>query len=358
MFAIVSGSFLTKFGIPGLFLYPEYLGEVDFTSHFLLGFASGGFIVAYNIASYISNGFRFPFIATLAKPFVKYSLNNFIIPFAFLAFYVYQMSRFQILNELESKLDVSIHITGFLLGNAIFISFALFYFIGTNKDIFKLLGRDFNGKKPKTNPVEGILHKQEKWYKVFNKDRAWHIETYLTSPLKIALARDGKHYKKETLEKIFSQNHINASIFELLVIFSVLAIGIFRENAYFVIPASASILLLFTMIIMVISAVHSWVKGWSNAILVAIILLVNTLSQNDRFNYTNYAYGLDYNSEKTEYSNEYLRSIANNDKQALTDFKSGIDILNNWRKKNRVNGAEKPKLVIVSASGGGLRSAL
>ena len=358
LFAIVSRVFLAKFGIPSLFLYPEYLGQVDFTSHFLLGFSSGGFIIAFNIASYISNGFRFPFIATLAKPFIKYTLNNSIIPLSFLSVYVYQLIQFQLNSELEPVESVSINVLGFLIGNVFFIALSLMYFLGTNKDIFKLLGNDSTNKKQVSNPVEGILHKHEKWHKIFNQDREWHIETYLTSPFKIALARDGKHYKRTTLAKVFSQNHINASIFEILVIASVIIIGTFRENSYFVIPAGASIMLLFSMITMVISAVHSWVKGWSNAILVGVIIAVNLLSQNDRFNYTNYAYGLNYNTEKAEYTNAKLRALANDDKKALLDFKSGISILNNWRKKNFKKGTVKPKLILVATSGGGLRSAL
>ncbi|MBL4623973.1 MAG: hypothetical protein JKY42_02350 [Flavobacteriales bacterium] len=279
LFSIVSRAFLTKFGIPSLFLYPEYLGDVDFTSHFLLGFACGGFIIAFNIASYISNGFRFPFIATLARPFIKYSLNNALIPLAFIIFYVYQLVNFQLYSELEPIINIVINVVGFLGGNAIFIAFALFYFVGTNKDIFKLFGSDTPDKRRVSNPVEGILHKQEKWYNIFNQDREWHVETYLTSPIKIALARDGKHYKRTTLAKVFSQNHINASIFEVMIIATVIVIGAFRENPYFVIPAGASVMLLFSMIIMVISAVHSWVKGWSNAILVGVIILINILSQ-------------------------------------------------------------------------------
>ncbi|MBL4653120.1 MAG: patatin-like phospholipase family protein [Flavobacteriales bacterium] len=334
------------------------MGEVDFKSHFLLGLACGGFIIVFNIASYISNGFRFPFIATLSKPFIKYTLNNSIIPISFIVYYVFQLVDFQLNSELESVRNIVTNVIGFLAGNCVFIILSLLYFVGTNKDIFKLFGSDLPDKKNVSNPVEGILHKHEKWYKIFNQDREWHVETYLTSPLKIALARDGKHYKRTTLAKVFSQNHINASIFEILVIATVIVIGSFRENPYFVVPAGASVMLLFSMIIMVISAVHSWVKGWSNAILFGVIILINILSQNDRFNYSNYAYGLDYHTTKAEYSNENLRRLANNDKQALADFKSGILILNNWRKNNFKKGTIKPKLIIVSTSGGGLRSAL
>ena len=65
-----------KYGIPYLFLAPEYLGKLSFSSYFIVGFALGGFVTAFNISSYIMNGFRFPFLATLSKPFLKYAINN------------------------------------------------------------------------------------------------------------------------------------------------------------------------------------------------------------------------------------------------------------------------------------------
>ena len=57
-----------KYGVPFLFLSPEYLGDVGFLSYCIVGFSFGGYIMAFNISSYVTNGYRFPFIATLAKP--------------------------------------------------------------------------------------------------------------------------------------------------------------------------------------------------------------------------------------------------------------------------------------------------
>src|SRR6185436_20385349 len=88
MFGWITGSISNTFGIPYLFLDPEYMGYVGFSSFFIMGFASGCFIMVFNISSYIVNGFRFPFIATLARPFLKFSLNNFIIPVLFVVVYL------------------------------------------------------------------------------------------------------------------------------------------------------------------------------------------------------------------------------------------------------------------------------
>jgi hypothetical protein len=40
----------------------------------------GGFITAFNLYSYAMHGYRFPFIATIARPFLKFNINNAVIP--------------------------------------------------------------------------------------------------------------------------------------------------------------------------------------------------------------------------------------------------------------------------------------
>src|SRR5690606_28657418 len=94
LFLIIFKQVGTKYGLPLLFLAPEYIGGLSFSSYFILGFAIGGFAMAFNISSYIMNGFRFPFLATLSKPFLKYCLNNALIPFIFIVFYLFQAYEF------------------------------------------------------------------------------------------------------------------------------------------------------------------------------------------------------------------------------------------------------------------------
>ena len=79
-FGIITNSVAPRYGVAYLFWGPEYFDKMSFYSYFITGFACGGFIMAYNIASYIKNGFRFPFLATLRNPFMKYCLNNFLLP--------------------------------------------------------------------------------------------------------------------------------------------------------------------------------------------------------------------------------------------------------------------------------------
>jgi hypothetical protein len=80
LFAMITGSFGKYLGIPYLFLDPEYLNTVGFTSFFIMGLATAGFVMAFHISCYIIDGHRFSFVGTLPRPFFKFSLNNSIIP--------------------------------------------------------------------------------------------------------------------------------------------------------------------------------------------------------------------------------------------------------------------------------------
>ncbi|MFQ5334466.1 MAG: hypothetical protein ACE5DN_00160 [Flavobacteriales bacterium] len=366
MFAMVTGHFAAKFGVPYLFLYPEYLGHVNFTSHFLIGFACGGFIMAFNITSYVVNAFRFPFIATLSRPFLKYCINNAFIPLAFVITYLICLVDFQLNKELEPAGRVVFNVIGFLSGNAMFLLISFIYFFSTNKNLVKLFGMSVHDapvsekkkrKKLRKSPVQGIIYRRERWYNIFSRDRKWHIETYLSGLFRISLARPADHYGRSMLYSVFTQNHLNATVFEAMVLITVLVLGLFRENAYFVIPAGSSVFLLFAIFLMVFSAIHSWLRGWATSVFIALLLLLNFLSKYEAFTYTTYAYGLDYDVPKTEYSKSALDSIRNIN--FSDDYSLHISILDKWlqREKARKLGS-KPKMVLINCSGGGLRSAM
>jgi energy-coupling factor transporter transmembrane protein EcfT len=164
------------------------------------------------------------------------------------------------------------------------------------------------------------------------------------------------HYDRALIEKVFSQNHINASLFELFIIASFLILGIFRENDFFVVPAGASILLIFSIILMLISAVFSWLKTWTYVVLILLFLILNQFSKNSDFQqFNNHVYGLNYDVV-TEDLNEQLAINMHSDlERAERDKDNYINALNNWKTRT---GEDKPKLIIVNTSGGGARSAL
>lgn len=362
LFGFVLGWIGTKYGMNYLFLYPEYLGRVNFWSFAILGFAIGGFISAFNIYSYIKNGPEFPFIATLLRPFHKYSINNFLIPAFFIFVLVVKSVEFQYVNELVPVGEIVLNIAGMATGMLAFFGLSVTYFFRLNKNVYKISGKnDAYFEALKQNRVHpDPSPRAKKWYKRMRRNRrihgGWRVETYLSGPFKLKLARDSRHYDNELLKEVFYQNHLNASIFEITLFVSFLMLGIFREVSVFVIPAGASVILLCTMILMLLNAFRSWFRGWTIPVLFILFLLFNLISEHfNVLSYRNYAYGLNYSEKPVEYSMNQLKFASANTGDLENDLIRGERTLENWKTST---GEEKPYLVILNSSGGGLRSAL
>ncbi|HNQ12487.1 MAG TPA: patatin-like phospholipase family protein [Bacteroidia bacterium] len=352
LIGIISQNLFNRFGVPYLFLDPEYLGEVNFLSFFIVGLSLGAFVMSYNISSYILNSFRFPFLATLSKPFQKYCFNNFVFPLAFVLVYVYFIVSFQINNQLVETSEVMLNTLGLLAGIVIIIFMTIRYFLITNKDIYKLYGIEENKDE---DLVSDHLPSRKKKKKTIVQTSQWPVETYLIFPFKVKLVRSVRHYKDYMLLSVFKQNHINAAVVELIVFSVFIMLGLFSTNRYFIIPASASLFLLFTMVLMLSGVFRFWFRSWSNVALIGLFLVLNFLSQFDFINKRNSAYGLDYEGEKASYSREALSRSANLDLYK-EDTAHTIEVLNRWLVNHQNENNQKPKLVMISVSGGGLRS--
>ncbi|HQV74519.1 MAG: patatin-like phospholipase family protein [Flavobacteriales bacterium] len=374
LFGYITESMGVKYGIPYLFLYPEYYGTVGFASYAITGFALGGFITAFNLYSYAMHGYRFPFIATIARPFLKFNINNAVIPGAFVLAFLICSARFQYLKELVPTGTIILHLLGFLFGILVFLSLALLYFTRTNTDIIKMLGREPDEYRP-AEPLVDIIgpqhdtaphrrvekRKASRWLRRQQKSEKWRVETYLTPRLRIKLARSSAHYDMEMLRDVLWQNHINGSIFEVILVISFIALGAFSDFRFFAIPAGASVFLLFTMLLMVISALFSWMQGWTGTVIIMIVVVLNILSQRtDRFLYDNHAFGMDYTVEPATYDRETISALANDTRATERDAQAITGTLELWKKKNEIlmDGPKKPPLVLVNTSGGGLRSFL
>lgn len=350
------GGLSNKFGVPQLFLSPEYMGTVDNISFLIFGFGLGGFITAYNLYSYVLLGPQIPFLGTCKRPLVVFSLNNFIIPTIFLFFYLTKTFQFQRFNELKEVYAIVFEFVYLFIGMFIFIFSSYLYFFKTNKNIFKLSGKsqsDFESEFM-ANPVSSVIHRNESWFQSFRKLR-FQKHYYITEGFRIRIARYWKHYDKKLIEKVFYQNHVNTSIFEIFIIASFVVFGIFGDLVYLVIPAGASILLIFSIILMFISAIYSWFRSWTNLILAAVFLLLNFLSKNPNFEqYTYPAFGLDYTLNKEQNFDSIVYEHLDK-KRIDTEKLAYTNILVNWKGNQ---SARKPKLVLVNVSGGGSRSAL
>lgn len=356
LFSIINGYFGQSFGLQFLFLSPEYLGESSFLSFLLLGFGLGGFIMAFHTYSYIRIGPKYPFIATLARPFFKFCINNSLLPGIFIFNLAYNIFMLQKRQEFIESTELLVFVVSFVAGCLLFISIAFLYFFPTNKDLFKITGKRAEDFVDKTSNIKSTLHRKEKWYSDFlggNDDRYY----YIGKNFKIKQCRSSRHYDINVLNNVFSQNHTNASFFELALLISFFAIGFFRDYEVFQVPASVSIMMLFTIILMIISAFFSWFKRWTYPIIFTIVLLMNYLSKTTTvFNFESYAFGLSYEQENlVPYNPTTIREQGFDTKDFSKDKDQIELLLNNWKAKTK---QQKPKLIILNTSGGGLRSAM
>lgn len=370
MFGFVTGNVAVKYGLPYLFLDPEYLNKVDFWSYFIMGNTLGGFIMAFNIASYLRNSHHFPFIATLNRPFLKYSLNNFIVPVVFLVVYYCYIILFQAKYEYKSIFEILLESSGILLGMLLFLTVSYIYFFSTNKNIFHLFGIKVDSEDDVllvSKPEDDIPNKEvtegSPWKAIDIrklKSQQWHIETYLSNINKTRLTRGYEHYDTDMLKKVLNQNHYNAAKYQIVLFISILALSWLRDYEVFNLPAGGSVIMLFTMFLMIVSAIQSWTRGWSNLIFILLIVTINYFSQYEIFNSTDKAFGLNYKTDKAIYHLDSLKNSNDNIYAMNFDLGNTMGILNKWKAKNQTSedDSEKPYLVIVNTSGGGLRSAL
>ncbi|MBP8823169.1 MAG: patatin-like phospholipase family protein [Flavobacteriales bacterium] len=375
LFGYITGSVGRKYGIPSILLYPEYFGQANILSFLMLGFSLGGFITAFNLFTYIFHAYRFPFVATWARPFLKFNINNAIIPVAFVFTYLWRSAKLQMDKELIPPGDTTLHLLGFLLGIGLFLLIALLYFTRTNIDIVKVAGTDADAFRPE--PLlediipaapprsEGYRNNQQRkatrWLRRQQTTRKWRVDTYLTWPPQIMLTRGIKHYDPELLRAVLWQNHVNGSIFQVAVAVSFIALGIFSNTAFFAIPAGSSIILLFSILLMLFSAASSWLKGWMITLLLAGTVLLNMLSHGTQdFLYDTQAYGLDYRAPPAVYNREVIHEAATDTAAARRDAMAQEAVLQQWLRHNQAlpHGDEKPPLVIINTSGGGSRAML
>ncbi len=352
LFAMVTGNFGKYLGIPYLFLDPEYLNQVGFTSFFIMGMMTAGFSMAFHITCYISDGHRFSFVGTLPRPFRKFVINNSFFPVAFLITYLYEVIAFQINNEHSSNSQLFLNLGGFLLGYVAMTFLFSLYFQFTNADIVKYMVCRIDEKIKRNVQVTraSALKKLD-----IARKRQVRVDYYLDSRLRVNKVEDTSFYDKATVLQVFDQNHFNLVIIELLIFTIVLALGIFKDFPAFQLPAAASFMIFLTIFVMMFGAFSYWFGEWSATMGLAAFLLINYLVGEDFFSRKYEAFGLDYQEAPAPYTIDALTK--HSDSVAMEqDRQVTLTQLNHWR--NKFAGAKKPKMVFLGVSGGGKRAAL
>lgn len=355
LFLIVSGSFLTRYGLPYLFLDPEYMGHVSVWSFFIMGLSFAIFLMAFNISSYLLNAHRFPFLATMSRTFYKYCINNFILPVAFLLVYMTQIISFQYFEELRPLTQVIGYVASFFVGYFIVSFFVFRYFRIINKDVYLMYDIKTSDEDEERRPLIYSFREGKLNYDTTYHPFAWHVETYLSSFTNVKIVRDVSHYHHTMLKSVFKQNHVNAAVFEIIIFLTFFLLGLFSDISYFKIPAGASFLLLLTLLIMIAGVFRFWLKRWATSAIILFLIIANYLSQFPILNQRNQVYGLNYTTVKQQYDLPTIEKYATKELYDA-DVNSTIQILEKWKQKWQERGVDKPKMILLNISGGGVRS--
>lgn len=340
---------MKMYGVNSLYLSPEYLGNVSFFSSALVGTALAMFIMSWNITTFILFSRHFKFLATTSKPFLKYCINNSVIPLAFLLFYFIEAFDFNYHKELLSVWEIVVLTGGFLFGLILSISISFYYFFRADKTINRHMtaGREI-GDQMKRNSQTHVMQR-------VNESRIIKVQSYLNRPFTAKPVRDVSHYSIAFIEKVFSRHHFAAvlSIFTAFVF--LIVVGFFLDRHVFQLPAAASITIFFAILVAVAGAFSYFLQSWSVPFLIVLLIILNILYKYEVIDPTNKAYGLNYSNRKDRpaYDRESLLKLcspANVEK----DMRQMTRILENWKRKQV---QEKPVLFVIATSGGGTRSA-
>ncbi|WP_116106889.1 hypothetical protein [Lewinella sp. IMCC34191] len=353
---MMAGLLGPRLGLQYLFLDPEYLGETGYFSFLIVGVAFGFFTMSWNLSTYLLLGGYFNFLASLTRPFLKFCINNALLPLAFLLTYWILLLRFHPLGE-GAGAQVQ-GITGLTVGLALSLFLYSIYFNLTNRDIEYYTGY----REPPPN--QGPRDPAEKFYRpvrgtplgpqlVNRYDNPYKVRFYLNTKLRLQRVRSVAHYDTAILRNIFRQNHVNALILQFASIMILVILGLMIDWPTFQLPAGASFFILFSLFVSIVGAVSYWFANWRIPLLILLLAAINFLTSTSFLDHGNQAYGLSYKTD-APYTLDTIYSLYQPD-TLRADVANTTAILERWRAKQPV---DKPKMVILCASGGGLTASL
>ena len=335
------------FGANALFLAPEYLGNVNAAGAAVTGVAAAVFIMSWNITTFILHSQRFRFLATNSKPFLKYCVNNAVIPICFLLVYFFEALSYDRKMELIPLTEFIGIAAGFMGGFFLLIVFSFIYFFTADRRIIRTFKPDL---------TDFDKHKKfERHEDAFVENNfGLPVGYYLTTRFRFSKARKVGHYSQEFLDIIFKRHHFSAMITLMMAFIFMIFIGFFLDNKIFQVPAAASIFMLFALLIAVIGALTYFLRSWSILFVIFLFIVFNMLYVYDIIDPRNKAFGLDYaNRPRPEYSLHSLAAL-NTPAKVEADKNNMLGILDRWKQKQ---GEDKPVMVVFNFSGGGVRSA-
>ena len=347
--ATVTGNFAAHFGAASLFLAPEYNGRINFLSMLLLGCAMAMFTMSWHITTFIIHSKRIPFIGAARQAFLKYCINNSLLPLLFLAFYSVISIRFQWFEERASLLRIIGMQVGFYLGFLLVILISFLYFFRVGRDLLKTVLSTI------TNP--GALKEIIPYDALDAEFDMIQADTYLCENMQIAHIDQLDKYGTRLLSTILRRHHRNAIAATIFALSLLLLLGVFTDEPALRIPAGAGFLILFAVMMSVVGAFKYLLKSWEMIGWILFATMLSWLVKHELFDLRSTAYGLNYHTAKSMqpvYDYTHVHELFT-PRRYEQDKQTGLQRLNAW--KARQADTAKPPLVILSISGGGSRAA-
>ena len=352
LIGVVSGWIAESLGGAFLLLEPEYLGEEGFWSTFIVGCALGGFIFAYMITLYIAESYRFNFIALTEHPFYVFAYNNLFLPGTFLFIYFYRFIEFHVSTQGHFNWEVAERVLGLGLGISMIFLLSVSYFF-TNRTLIHYfshrLQKDIKLGEGKHNR-KVILEKAKKSYRMRP-----HAESFLKFPWKVVRVENLPPIEFRDIVKTLSQHHSKLLLLQIGVFLLIAILGLLEGQPRYQFPAGATMLLVFSLMLMIAGAISFWYRRLGLLVLVLFVGFLLFYTKYDFLHEKSFAFGLDYTPKPTEYHHDTANLLCN-EETYRADKQVHTQILNNWKQQQARRGGKAPHAVFVSSSGGGLRS--
>ena len=343
----INSGFMKTYGADALFLSPEYLGNVNGLGALIVGLAMGVFIMSWNITTFILHSKRCKFLATTRQPFLIYCINNAVLPLLFLIFYFMRLYPFDTQKELMTTGQTLVVMSGIVGGQIIIYLFSFGFFFGAEMRIRKALTPMVVAAQHLSRPISGPEGPIPDAF-------GMRVSYFISSRYNFRKVRDVSHYSQNFLDLVFKRHHFSGIISIFLAFGFLVVVGFYMDDTIFQVPAAASIFIFFATMTAVIGSLTYFLQSWSLPFIIVLIFVVDILYQREIIDPRNKAYGLNYinKEERPRYDKQSLQQLCTAAK-VEADRANMISILENWKRKQK---GEKPVMVFINVSGGGLRS--
>jgi hypothetical protein len=349
LFAVITGNFATHFGALSIFLSPEYLGQTSVLSFSLLGGATAIFAMSWHITTFIIHSKRVPFLGATRHSFLKYCINNSVIPLSYLIAFGILAARYLMINEGAKTMTIILLLFGFYLGYIFVLLLSFLYFFRADRNILKVVLGTI------ANP--SLIRELIPYDSMDNEFELVRADSYLTHIFKVEKIKVPYEYNKRFLHTVLRRHHRNAIFAIFFATVMLLILGIFMDEPVLRIPAGAGFLIMFSILMAAVGAFKYFLQSWEIIGWLCIFSFAGFLAKHRVFDLRSIAYGMKYDVKTAPvYTYSNLKTIFT-DSVYQQDKRREEQRLDHWKQLQQSDSSGKPPLVIVTVSGGGSRAA-